>query len=186
MSKLRKKKNKLGLSWAKLRSDLAWFWLAWLLHPHPVLWTAGSNPYEVSKAVVQCKMLSGRYRSELLSKNWSSNTRGFCLAPTCTEVEETLEHILLSCPSYQVTRERLLKLWQSAPVPAVAQVVDSVLIGGKDDLLQFLLDPSTNPSIIKLTQDFCPEPLKVTFHLTRTWCFALHKSRAKLLGRWSL
>ena len=31
-----------------------------LLFPHPIYWTAGSNPYEVAKAVVQGKMLSGR------------------------------------------------------------------------------------------------------------------------------
>ena len=52
-----------------------------LQHPHPILWTAYPNPYEVAKAVVQCRMLSGRYRTELLAKHWSSNKHGFCQAP---------------------------------------------------------------------------------------------------------
>ena len=42
-----------------------------LSKPHPLLWTAGPNPYEVSKAIIQCKMLSGRYRTELLASHWS-------------------------------------------------------------------------------------------------------------------
>ena len=38
---------------------------------HTIWWRAGANPYEVSKAVVQCRMLSGRYRTFLISRNWS-------------------------------------------------------------------------------------------------------------------
>ena len=37
-----------------------------LVRPHPLLSTPGSNPHEVSKAVVQCKMKSGRYRTSHL------------------------------------------------------------------------------------------------------------------------
>ena len=40
-----------------------------LSSPHPIFWTAGPNPYEVSKAIVQGRMLSGRYRTELLAKH---------------------------------------------------------------------------------------------------------------------
>ena len=32
-----------------------------LARPHAIWWTAGGNPYEVSKAVIQYRMLSGRY-----------------------------------------------------------------------------------------------------------------------------
>ena len=28
---------------------------------HPILWTPKANPYEMTKAVIQLKMLSGRY-----------------------------------------------------------------------------------------------------------------------------
>ena len=44
--------------------------------PHPIYWTAGSNTYEVAKAIIQGKMLSGRYRTELLSRYWSSHVLG--------------------------------------------------------------------------------------------------------------
>ena len=41
-----------------------------LVYPHPTLSTTGSNPHEVSKAVIQCKMKSGRYRTAALSRHW--------------------------------------------------------------------------------------------------------------------
>jgi hypothetical protein len=123
-----------------------------LLHPHPILWTAGPNPYEVSKAVVQCRMLSGRYRTELLARHWSSNKQGFCQAPSCTEICETLEHILLWCPSYQSTRENLMKLWLQFPNPIITQLTRSILESPPNILMQFILDASTHPHVIRLAQ----------------------------------
>ena len=37
-----------------------------LTKPHPIWLTAGSNPHEISKAVQQARLLSGRYRSASL------------------------------------------------------------------------------------------------------------------------
>ena len=155
-----------------------------LLHPHPILWTAGSNPYEVSKALIQCKMLSGRYRSEVVASHWSPNTHGFYLAPTCIQVPENLEHILLYCPSYQPLRAKLVNLWQVTRMPPITNIISSALAQGGKNLVQFLLDPSTHPLVIRLYQEYGQEPMKIIFYLTRTWCFSIHKSRAKLLGRW--
>ena len=81
-----------------------------LSSPHPILWTAEPNPYEVSKAIVQSRMLSGRYLTELLASHWSKNPNGYCLNSTCNSTEETLGQILLCCPSYQPVRERLSRL----------------------------------------------------------------------------
>jgi hypothetical protein len=155
-----------------------------LSSPHPIFWTAGPNPYEVSKAIVQSRMLSGRYRTELLAKHWSKNPNGYCLNPTCNSTEETLGHILLCCPSYQPVRERLSRLWLSCPHLLINQLVEGVLLGPQENLLKFILDPSVHPQVISLVQHFGDEPLKIVFHLTRSWCFAIHKERAKLLDRW--
>ena len=35
--------------------------------PHHITWTPGSNPYEVTKKVIQAEMLSGRYRTAKLT-----------------------------------------------------------------------------------------------------------------------
>ena len=156
-----------------------------LLQPHPILWTAGSNPYEVSKSIIQCKMLSGRYRTESLASHWSSNSPGYCLAPTCSQVTEDLEHVLLYCPSYQQSRDKLARLWRATKIPTILHLITSLLSESGAALLQFLLDPSTNPVVIRMYQDYGPESLRIVFHLTRTWCFTIHKSRAKLLGSWA-
>ena len=176
----------------KLRQDvltltsLAFFKPAFhsLARPHPILWTPGPNAYEVSRALIQCKMLSGRYRTEALTSHWTQNLSGFCLTGSCKEVKEDLHHILLVCPSYQHTRNRVKQLWLQCAHPQLLQILSSVLQGPSQDLLQFILDPSVHPYIITLTQSNADETLKIVFHLTRTWCFALHKERAKALGRW--
>ena len=155
-----------------------------LSKPHPMLWTAGSNPYEVTKAITQCRMLSGRYRSELLARHWSSNRSGYCLAPTCTLIHEDLAHILISCPAYMRTRLRLRNLWLSCKIQLLHNLLSSILIGPATDLIQFILEPSAHPQVISLSQNYGSDILRAVFHLTRTWCYTLHRERAKLLGRW--
>ena len=121
-----------------------------LCKPHPLLLSAGPNPYEVAKAIVQCKMLSGRYRTELLAKHWSSNKQGYCLAPTCSEVEESLEHILLWCPSYEPTRTKIKDLWLSTSCPTILKLVTTFLTDTPAIKMQFLLDAFVLPTEIKL------------------------------------
>ena len=79
-----------------------------LARPHAIWWTAGANSYEVSKAVIQCRMLSGRYRTLLLTSNWSVSGESCCRAPSCSQTEESLEHILLDCPAYADVRLNLV------------------------------------------------------------------------------
>ena len=59
-----------------------------LKKPHPIWLTAGSNPYEISKAIQQAKFLSGRYRTEVLAKHWTKNKSGFCQSSSCISVVE--------------------------------------------------------------------------------------------------
>ena len=155
-----------------------------LAAPHPIYLTAGSNPYEVAKAVVQGRMLSGRYRTEQMARHWSSNKEGYCKGTMCSQICETLEHILLWCPSYSSTRVKLVSLWHSTAIPLVSSLVTSILNGPSLSIMQFLLDASSHPQVIRLTQNFGSEVLKTIFHLTRTWCYAVHRHRAILLGRW--
>ena len=78
---------------ASLLSSLVYFKPEYmsLTKPHPIWSTAGSNPYEVSKAVQQARFLSGRYRSEYLSRHWTNNKEGYCLSPTCSNKVETFD-----------------------------------------------------------------------------------------------
>ena len=144
--------------------------------PHPIWLTAKSSSYEVIKATVQAKMLSGRYRTGLLSKHWSTNRSGYCLLPSCTAQIEDLAHILVSCPSLNHIRTNLLYFTKQY----LTQIPSSPLF------MDFLLDCSTIPCVILLVQRMGPELLHHLFHVSRTWCYSLHKERLKLLGRWNL
>ena len=52
-----------------------------LVKPHPLWTTAGSSPSKMSMATVQARMVSGRYRSELLCSNWSKNSDTAAVQP---------------------------------------------------------------------------------------------------------
>ena len=101
-----------------------------LVKPHPIWTTVGSNPFEVTKAIQQARFLSGRYRSESLASHWSTNTNGYCLAPTCNTTVETIEHILTECASYRETMRNLCNLWLSVSNPHVLILVLDALCNG--------------------------------------------------------
>ena len=97
---------------------------------------------------------------------------------------ETLEHLLLWCPAFNETRTSVIRLWLSCSNHDIHNIVSQVLQGPPEKLLKFILDPSANPSVISLYQVHGDEVYQLVFHLTRTWCFALHKVRSQKLGIW--
>ena len=111
-----------------------------LTKPHQLWLSAGSNPYEVSKAVIQARFLSARYRSEEICRHWSSNVNGFCQTGSCTNTVESIEHILITCPTNSVTRDRLKMLWLTSSDPVIRDIASKALSGPPKLLLQFLLD----------------------------------------------
>ena len=173
---------------ASLLSSLVYFKPEYmsLVKPHPIWSTAGNNPYEISKAIQQARFLSGRYRSQSLVSHWSPNSDGSCLSPTCKEEKETIEHILLDCQAYNDCKSRLYSLWLSAKILEVHDLLLEALTSDRAYLLQFILDCSVLPQVIRATQvkngDLI---LRELFYYTRTWCFSIHKARMKMLGRWN-
>ena len=158
-----------------------------LQKPHPILTSAGRNVYEIRKAVIQVRMLSGRYRSELLCSHWSGNKDGYCRASECVRQPEDLEHILLHCPSLSETRLRLVRFWVDSTEnnPVTFSIIQFALSSDSHKLAQFILDCSTMPFIIESVQLFAPKILDKLLHLTRTWCYAVHRDRLKNQGRWN-
>ena len=152
---------------------------------HPLWSTAGSNPHEIYKAVQQARFLSGRYRSGNVTRHWSDESQGFYLYPTCTNQDETVRHVLVDCGAYNCCKSRLYSLWLSTPNKAVLSLVLEALSSEKSYLLQFILDCSVLPSVRSAVQVNGPQLLNDLFHLTRSWCFSVHRQRMKMLGRWN-
>ena len=160
-----------------------------LSSPHPLWLTATSNPYEINKAIVQARMLSGRYRTEGLCRFWSANPNGFCLLQSCSDshIKEDILHLLVTFPSLESTRSRLRTFFHLYAVknPEISTPVHTFLTS-PDPIYhtQFLLDCSTIPEIIQLKQELGLCALNHLFYLTRTWCYSVHRERLRQLGRW--
>ena len=158
-----------------------------LSSPHP-LWSTAGSPFEVSKAVVSARMLSGRYRTDYLSRHWSrTNPEGLCRLPGCEGSEGSLEHILLHCPALAEARSRMITHWSSFLVsrPWLFPVIAHHTLGDVSLHLQFLIDASTLPLVISSNRSN-PEILPSCLYLTRTWNFAIHLTREKIRKHWNL
>ena len=159
-----------------------------LTNPHPIWTSAKDNPYEVSKAVIQVRMLSGRYRTEYLCRHWSGRS-GICLAGTCLglNIPETIEHILIFCPSLSHARSISFDLWiaTSKKYTYLIPTIYKAMTMQHAYRCQFILDCTSLPEVIHLTQIHGHNALRKLLHLTRTYCFTLHRERMKLLGRWN-
>ena len=160
-----------------------------LQFPHPLWTSCAANPFEVSKAVIQARMLSGRYRSDHLARHWTSNRMGYCQLPQCIgkNMPGTLEHILVSCPSLSVCRQKMSALWSTLcqENPTCAIILSTVASKKSEEIFtQFLLDCSTMTCVMEAVNSFGTDVLVPLFHLTRTWCFTIHRTRMNLLGLW--
>ena len=159
-----------------------------LLKPHPLWTTCGANPFEVNKAIVQARMLSGRYPTDKLVRHWSRNKSGVCLLPGCSgSALGSLEHLLLHCPSLASTRLSLVQLSLSTTnmCPLVADIISTNLCTSTPDhrlAMQLLLDCSSIPEVITMVQSHGPEVLHHLFYVSRNWCYSVHRKRMDLLG----
>ena len=112
---------------------------------------AGNNSYEVSKLIVQLRMLSGRYRTQRLCRFWSDNRAGYCLMDTCAQQSETVEHIVSLYPALHHVRVRMRDMWLSktSNMPELYDLVSCILSLSETERTKFILE---------LTQPLTPGP----------------------------
>ena len=157
-----------------------------LAAPHPIWYTAKQNPHEVAKAIQQARFLSGRYRSAYLSRHWNKqNPEGLCLSETCKGAIEDTKHILIDCRLYDSDRNNLLSFWFQNSDENVRDLINEALSSNPTNLLQFILDCSSLPFVVKAVQCHGVTILEKLFYLTRTWCFTIHRQRMRYLGKWN-
>ena len=153
-----------------------------LSSPHPI-WTSARSPFEVRKAVVTARMLSGRYRTDRLSRHWTpSNPSGLCRLPGCVGLLGDLQHILLHCPALAVARAKAINLWSAflVPRPWLLPIVSLYTLQCSDNLqLQFLLDPSCLPAVISSARTDL-DILGSCLYLARTWNYTIHLARERM------
>ena len=154
---------------------------------HPLYSSCGSSPYEISKAAVQARFLSGRARVEALTRHWDfSNKDGFCsLCKTITPTIGTLEHFLLSggCPALVDARLTMLSFFQAymVPRPYLLPLLQACWEVESSLTMQFLLDCSAIPLVIKMAQESSDPVMKDIFYMTRTFIYKIYITRKRLL-----
>ena len=157
-----------------------------LSHPHKIWTTCGSNPFEIHKAVIQARMLSGRYITDRLSRHWMQNQSGLCTIPGCTGLGiGSLEHYLLFCPALSQARSKVISLLKkvAAESDLIGNIIEKVFTKQTPEhIVQFLLDCTSFPDIILLEQSGNIALVEQIFHVCRTWCYTMHRSRMNKLG----
>ena len=98
----------------------------------------------------------------------------------CSAHKGTLESLLLSCPSLSSTRESLCEFQSQFYLnhPDLLLLVTECLVS---DPVQFWVDCSTMPAVIRAVQESGMSVLSKLFKLTRNYCHTMHKRRVVLL-----
>ena len=152
---------------------------------HPIWSTCGNNSFELTKAIVQARLLSGRYRCETLTVHFSPGSSSKCVI--CRDdATGSIEHILTSCSALLDTRSQLQSALESntrISNPSKT-LIKTYLSSSTNTKVQFLVDASVLPDVISAVQKQ-NSILQEIFQFTRSWCYAMHRRRLKLLGRWN-
>jgi hypothetical protein len=157
-----------------------------LARPSAIWTSCGSDQYEVRKATVQARMLSGRYRTCWLRRHWSGDTSGVCRVPGCTgDSPGTLLHLATGqCPGLAAATSAAARHWAEFLLlhPEILPLILELLHAEPGEFLAFLLDPSTHPAVVVLSQQQGNGVVDKLCFLSRSWLYRLHRERFKLLG----
>ena len=122
----------------------------------------------------------------MMTRFWSTNKQGYCLANTCSEVQGDLEHLLVTCPALDPVRHRLHSLWclKTSACPPLHWLILKKLGAQPAELVKFILDPSACTEVLTLAQNLGPSVLELVMYLTRTWAWCIHRQKMILLDKW--
>ena len=160
-----------------------------LRHPHPLWTTCNNNSFEVNKSVVVARLLSGRYLSDWHCRHWSTeNSAGICVLCPDKNTPGTMEHMLVACSALEDKRTLLRKHIheQTEDNLELRAVITAEMssTASTSNTVQFLLDPS----VVLRVQDSVHNnkfTLQEVFAITRTYCYALHRRRLQMIGRFN-
>ena len=127
------------------------------------------------------------YRARYWCKSNPDGHCQLCLVYGFPPMQGSLEHLLLKCPVLAVVRAHAISHWSSYMVdkPYLLPIVThhTVSTGTDSDQLhmELLLDPSTCPKVITAVQESGSSILCHLLYMSRTWCYAHHLKRRRLL-----
>ena len=120
-----------------------------------------------------------------MRRHWAGEESGACRLPGCGAPRGDLPHLLTgACPALAPALARTLLYWDRilACHPLLQDPVRAALLGSPHQFVTFLLDPSTDPSVISLCQQQGKVILDPLFQLSRAWVWSAHRERLRRLG----
>ena len=124
-----------------------------LSKPHPLWKTCGDNSFEVSKAIIQAKFLSGRYRTDKLLGHFNKTDGVCCLCSS--GAPGTLEHLILLCPSLEHCRQNQFEGLKHNRISDISRdLIISTYKTSVPNFMQLLLDCSSYPPVIQASQEY--------------------------------
>ena len=86
-----------------------------LCSPSPIWTSCYNSPYEMKKASIQARMISGRYRTCWMRRHWAEEESGVCRIPGCTgDAPGTLLHLATGqCPGLASANAAAAAHWSS-------------------------------------------------------------------------
>ena len=148
--------------------------------PHPLWLSCGDSESAIEAAIINAKILSGRYRDDYLISKWNSNTSGCCMSKNCSFFPGDVTHYLsgnCSALSSQLNLTLTCSLNILSHFPYLVEPVISARRKSAEEWAAFLLNPITNPQLIKISQEFDPTAIWPVFRLTRAYIWTMHRER---------
>ena len=102
------------------------------------------------------------------------------------EADGSIEHILVLCQSLNHCRTNQFKLLEDrSDMNEISKIIIyNIYKKSVNDFTQLLVDCTTIPTIIDAYQTNGISVLFDILKFARSWCFNVHVTRMKLLGRW--
>ena len=97
---------------------------------------------------------------------------------------DTLDHFVLHCEALTAARTNVLNYWQyySSKDDQLRNLLIIKLRSTTETFMQFIIDPSVDSEVIRGVQNNLIK-LEDVYCLTRTWCYAVHRMKLQLTGR---
>ena len=125
------------------------------------------------------------YRDSYLVSKWNDRTSGACTLMDCNFFPGDATHYLSGeCPA--LSRQLNLTLSHSLQILSASHQflvppVISALGGSAEDWTAFILDPHTDPLVIKIRQLYGSESVWPLFRLSRAYVWCMDRERKKLM-----
>ena len=156
-------KNKTSLKYLALQENP-------LDEPHPLYKYTGSDPYEIEKAAIKARLLTGTYTLQA-NKHKYNQYEVDKTCELCRSETEDREHFILSRSALEEARQKHL--------PKLLELIPE-LTGRNSILLQCILD-STHEDLAMLLQ-IPKEKTKDIEQITRSLLYELHIQRTRMLA----